>query len=279
VSPVDEKRQMTRRPSAASNPRQAEAEKAGLASAPEVRLYQIVARRMAKLIADNWQSPNWRMPSERELAEDLGVSRPVVREALIALEMRGLVEVRGRSGIVVRPPSGEPSPFDAPIGDIGPGPFELLEARLAVEASAAALAAEKATPYDIAHLQECIARMEQESDVQLLHEKGDREFHMTIARMTGNEIIVSIVQTLWEMRDDSAMWRKLHEHIHAPSVRALWIGDHHAVLAAMKLRNADAAYKAMSRHIRNVIEELLAADEAGRFGLAEAAKDENPTKI
>ena len=99
----------------------------------------------------------------------------------------------------------------------------------------------------------------------LLNEKGDRDFHMTIAKMTGNAIIFSMVEALWAQRDESMMWRKLHEHIHAPSVRPLWIGDHHAVLAALRMRNPDAAYKAMARHIRNVSNELLEADERGRF--------------
>ena len=106
--------------------------------------------------------------------------------------------------------------------------------------------------------------MHRETDVVLLQEKGDRDFHLTVARMTNNAIIVSMVEGLWSLRDSSVMWRKLHEHIHAPNVRPLWIGDHHAVLAAIRMRNPDAACKAMARHIRNVIDELLEADERGR---------------
>lgn len=228
------------------------------------RLYQVVARQIARLIEQNAKDKSWRMPTERDLAEELGVSRPVVREAVIALEMRGIVEVRGRAGIVVLPARSGSFGFELAGGDIGPGPFELLEARLAIEASAAALAAERATKYDILALEECIAQMEQETEVLLLQEKGDRDFHMTIARMTNNAIIVSMVEALWAQRDESIMWRKLHEHIHAENVRPLWIGDHHAVLSALRMRNPDAAYKAMARHIRNVMTELLEADERGR---------------
>ena len=229
------------------------------------RLYQVVARQLARMIEENAGNRNWRMPSERELAEELGVSRPVIREAVIALEMRGIVEVKGRAGIVVLPARVSQVSFDLPDSDIGPGPFELLEARLAIESSAAALAAERATSYDLMILEECIHRMERETNVVLLQEKGDRDFHMTIAKMTGNAIIVSMIEALWAQRDESVMWKKLHEHIHAESVRPLWIGDHHAVLSALRLRNPDAAYKAMARHIRNVINELMEADERGRF--------------
>ena len=229
------------------------------------RLYQVVARQIARLIEQNAKDKSWRMPTERDLAEELGVSRPVVREAVIALEMRGIVEVRGRAGIVVLPPRAGSFGFELVGGDIGPGPFELLEARLAIESSAAALAAERATKYDLLALEECIAQMERETEVLLLQEKGDRDFHMTIARMTNNSIIVSMIETLWAQRDESVMWKKLHEHIHAESVRPLWIGDHHAILSALRMRHPDAAYKAMARHIRNVMSELLDADERGRF--------------
>jgi DNA-binding FadR family transcriptional regulator len=216
------------------------------------------------LIVRDARGPDWRLPSERELAEELGVSRPVIREAIIALEMRGIVEVRGRSGVIAKAPA---ETFSFGATDTGPGPFELLEARLAIESSAAALAAEKITSEGLTYLAECISRMEQETDVELLNEKGDRDFHAFVAEATDNSLIISMVKGLWDMRDASPMWRKLHEHIHAPTVRPLWIGDHYAVLTALRLRNPDAAYKAMRKHIRNVISELMTAEEAGRFEL------------
>jgi DNA-binding FadR family transcriptional regulator len=178
--------------------------------------------------------------------------------------MRGIVEVRGRSGVIAKAPA---ETFSFGATDTGPGPFELLEARLAIESSAAALAAEKITPEGLTYLAECISRMEQETDVELLNEKGDRDFHAFVAEATDNSLIISMVKGLWDMRDASPMWRKLHEHIHAPTVRPLWIGDHYAVLTALRLRNPDAAYKAMRKHIRNVISELMTAEEAGRFEL------------
>jgi len=235
-------------------------------SAPELRLYQAVARQIADMIVNDARAPDWRLPSERELAEAFAVSRPVIREAMIALEMRGIVEVRGRSGVVVKAPA-ESFSFAAALSDTGPGPFELLEARLAVEAGAAAMAAEKITPDGLGFLADCIARMERETHVELLKETGDRDFHAYIAEATGNSLIISMVRGLWDMRDASPMWRKLHEHIHAQAVRPLWIGDHYAVLTALRLRNPDAAYKAMSKHIRNVISELMLAEEAGRLDL------------
>jgi DNA-binding FadR family transcriptional regulator len=227
----------------------------------ENRLYQSVARRIAAIIRANDHDPGWRVPSERELAEQLQVSRPVIREALIALEMRGVVEVRGRSGIVVLPSMGCQVNFEPLGADIGPGPFEMLEARLAIEPGTAALAAERVTQYDIALLEECIAQMHREPDEAFWADGADQTFHLAVARMTGNAVIVNMIETLWVQRQQSPMWHRLIAHIEARNVRPLWIGDHHAILAALRLRNSQAAYKAMSRHIRNVIAEFSEAED------------------
>ena len=234
------------------------------------RLYEVVAREIVQMISVNRGSSDWRLPSERELSEKLKVSRPVIREAVIALEVRGIVEVRQRQGIVVLAIPSTRLHAER-IGDIGPGPFELLEARLAIESSAAALAADRITAEDLSRLESYIGDMQQENDVVLLNERGDRNFHMLIARATQNVAIVSMIESLWSQRDSSLMWKKLHEHIHAPSVRPLWIGDHHAILSALRLHNSEAAYKAMARHIRNVTNELLEAHGRGSITLDGAA--------
>src|SRR6186997_2777327 len=101
------------------------------------RLYEQIAQQLAKSIADGKHEVGQRLPSERELAQTFGVSRPTVREAIIALELDGLVDVRLGSGVYVknrRPPGGTESAKDI-------GPFELLEARRIIEGEACALAA------------------------------------------------------------------------------------------------------------------------------------------
>src|SRR6187200_2430011 len=107
------------------------------------RLYRQIADQIAALIDAGEYSSGQRLPPERDLARQLGVSRPSVREALIALEVEGLVEVRIGSGIYVRgaaPGGGSPGgPAEAAAG-----PFELLRARYVIEAECAALAARSA---------------------------------------------------------------------------------------------------------------------------------------
>src|SRR5437667_1767217 len=107
------------------------------------RLYRQIAEQIRTLIRDGEFVPGARLPPERDLAKQLGVSRPSVREALIALEVEGLVEVRIGSGIYVQrgaaTRSDEPSSVHAAAG-----PFELLRARHVIESECAALAAKSA---------------------------------------------------------------------------------------------------------------------------------------
>jgi GntR family transcriptional regulator, hexuronate regulon transcriptional repressor len=106
------------------------------------RLYQAVAERLAKSIAAGDFKPGDRLPAERDLAEQFDVSRTTIREAIIALEIQGVVEVRIGSGVYVTKsqPKGKALPIEMDIGA-----FELTEARLLLEGEVAALAAVNAT--------------------------------------------------------------------------------------------------------------------------------------
>lgn len=225
------------------------------------RLYQVVARQVARLIEEHRSDPNWRLPSERELAEELQVSRPSVREAIIALEMRGIVEVRGRAGIVILPPTASVLNFDAANTDVGAGPFEILEARKAVESSAAAIAATRATAQDLMLLEENIAGMERARTIEGT-DPADREFHRIIAGMTGNAVIISMIEALWTQQESSRMWKAIHQRIYSADVQPLWIGQHYGILTALKLRNPEAANKAMWQHIASVASELMNSNGA-----------------
>src|SRR6187431_198812 len=117
------------------------------------RLYEQIAQQLARAIADGKYEIGQRLPSERELAQTFEVSRPTVREAIIALELDELVEVRLGSGVYVKnrqPPSGAEGAKDI-------GPFELLEARHAIEGEACALAALRIDDAQLRQLSELVA--------------------------------------------------------------------------------------------------------------------------
>src|SRR5450830_1108885 len=145
----------------------------------EPRLYRIVADRIGQLIAAEGLLPGARLPSERDLATKLSVSRASLREALIALELGGVIEVRGGSGVYV---SEIPEPADTDLPEAGPGPFEVLSARRLIESEIAAIAARVATDSAIDAILQAVVEMEKNHDNYSSNEQADRNFHLAIAR-------------------------------------------------------------------------------------------------
>src|SRR5215218_8540447 len=161
------------------------------------RLYRQIADQIAALIERGEYGPGARLPPERDLAKQLGVSRPSVREALIALEVEGYVEVRIGSGVYVAGPrAGEP-PAALPADS---GPFELIRARWLIEAECAALAAKSATRAQIRAIEEALDGMDAERERGVVPLAADRQFHLRIAEASGNSALALVVKTLWDQR-------------------------------------------------------------------------------
>jgi DNA-binding FadR family transcriptional regulator len=218
------------------------------------RLYEQISRTIASSIAAGKYAIGQRLPSERELAQSFGVSRPTVREAIIALELDGLVEVRLGSGVYVLhrvPPGGK-----AAIKDIGP--FELLEARRAIEGEACALAALRITDEQIDELSALIEEMRDDNqhDEIASSEVADRRFHELIATATQNTAMFAAVQTMWETRTRSPQTHLVDDRVRAQGLKPS-ITEHVAIVRALKQRDPEAAREAMHRHISRVIERLL----------------------
>jgi len=210
------------------------------------RLYRQIAEQIAGLIAAGEFARGARLPAERELATLLGVSRTSVREAIISLEIAGLVEVRVGTGIFVTsgPAASETG------GDNGPGPFELLDARMLVEGEIAALAAANAKAEDVAALRQALARMNAHADDFAIREETDREFHLCIARATGNGSLELVVEGLWNQRAE--LWGRIQQHFHTEALAKQTLRDHAAILAAIAAHDGVAARAAMHRHIGRV---------------------------
>jgi len=231
------------------------------------RLYRQIADQLRALIAKGEFAVGARLPAERDLARQLGVSRPSVREALIALEVEGWVEVRTGSGVYVinrEPPSGQTG-----FKDIGP--FELLEARRAIEGEACALAATRMDDAQIAQLSELISEMRNENqhDDVVMSEDADRRFHELIASSTQNSGMVAAVQMLWDARMRSPQNRSMSRKVRARGVKPR-IDEHTAIVRALKRRDPDAARAAMREHLSRVMEELLEVTEVEELERARA---------
>ncbi|MCC8400615.1 FadR family transcriptional regulator [Paraburkholderia sp. MMS20-SJTN17] len=221
------------------------------------RSYVGLAKQIHKLIAAGDVGPGARLPSERTLAERFGVSRTQVREAIIALEVQGVVEVRVGSGIyVAQAAQASAAMFKLPRG---PGPIETLRARSVIESGIAALAAAERKDSDLDRLFGALRAMCENMDDKAANEAADRDFHLAIARATGNEMLVLVVTAMWDNSRADPLWKKIEEHFHTPALRAASQNDHQRIFAAIMTRDASAARTAMQAHLARVIGEFTQA--------------------
>jgi DNA-binding FadR family transcriptional regulator len=212
------------------------------------RLYRQIADQIRGLIGSGEFPAGSRLPPERDLARQLGVSRPSVREALIALEVEGLVEVRIGSGIYVLGP-GEKHAGEVPAEiQAEAGPFELLRARYVIESECAALAAKSARKTQLANIGEALDQMQREIDSEKQPLDGDRLFHLRIAEATGNGALVAVVKMLWDERT-GPLYQQLEHHYDTPALWLSAMAEHRSVLKAIAGHDAAGARAAMQRHL------------------------------
>ncbi len=225
--------------------------------APE-RSYQRLAAQILALIQQGEFSVGMRLPAERALAERFDVSRTSVREAIIALELQGIVEVLGGSGIYVCQATNNLPKTSAFMPEAGPGPFELLRARCLIESEIAAAAAEVRKDSDLDCIFEALADMRRHMDDKLANEAADRRFHLHIAEATGNSVLLQMVTGLWD-HAKGPVWAKIDGHFHSPTLRVSSQEDHQRVLDALIARDPMAARAAMRAHLERVMKEFAQA--------------------
>lgn len=222
------------------------------------RSYQKLAARIAALIHEGEFEVGARLPSERSLAERFDVSRTLVREAIIVLELQSAVEVRGGSGIYVCAAAAAPMRSTTFVPPSGPGPFELLRARCLIESEIASVAAENRKDADLDRIFAALAAMREQMHDKVANEAADRLFHLRIAESTGNSVLLQMVTALWD-HTKAPIWSQMESHFHTPALRRASQDDHQRVFSAVLERNAEAARSAMRAHIERVIGEFAQA--------------------
>lgn len=208
---------------------------------------QIVAQFRA-LIADQRLQPGDRLPAERDLARILGVGRSTIREAMRALESLHIVETRGGQGTFL-------VASDVPLTilpgtALSPGAHAaLLEARRLVEPQIAALAAQRATPEELAAARDILASQAAAVAAGGMGTDADAAFHALLCEMARNPVLCQLRESL----DDTL--RRSREAIHAVPTRPLAsLREHEVVLAALEARDAGRAEQAMKAHLQAVSE-------------------------
>jgi len=226
------------------------------------RLYRQIADQIAALIERGEYGAGQRLPPERDLAKQLGVSRPSVREALIALEVEGYVEVRIGSGVYVigsgHAPRAEPLPADS-------GPFELIKARRLIEAECAALAAKSASRVQIRAMEEALDQMESERDRGVMPLGADRLFHLRIAEASGNSALALVVKTLWDQRQ-GPLFLRLEHHFDTPELWTVAIREHRDIVAAIARHDSGGARSAMRQHMNHAAKRFSQSWEKKKKG-------------
>lgn len=237
------------------------------------RLYQAVADQIAGLIRTAEYRPGDRLPTERELVRQLGVSRPVIREAMIALELAGLVEVRSGSGVYVRhrPSPVQPSGADAVSSEIGP--FDILAARLAVEGEIAAAAAENAAAEDLAEMAAAIEQMRLAAQAGRPTKPANQRFHRALAIAAKNPMLLKLADAIWaELPNRGPIWARLDARRQMRSTR---VAEHELILRAIAERDPNRARAATRAHLQASIKDYLddtAADPTGSEDLQEVGR-------
>ena len=210
------------------------------------RLYRQISNQLRELIVSGEFPVASRLPSERDLAVQLGVSRPSLREALIALEVEGYIEVRMGSGIYVcELPAQPPEGFDLSGEE---GPLELIQARALLEGDVAATAAKLGKKRHFDAVRDAIDQMEADALAGVKPLDADRQFHVAIAEATGNSVLVGVVRRMFDLRL-GPLFDQLHSHFETPEVWAQAIAEHRAVLAALRARDPEQAREAMRHHM------------------------------
>ena len=219
----------------------------------ERRLYRGIVDQILSSIDSGEFPAGGRLPPERELAERYSVSRPTIREAVIALEALERVEVKTGSGVYVLESSRGWNGIDLSIS-----PFELTEARAMIEGEAAALAAVMITNEQLGDLE--LALNEMADDSATVYENADKKFHQIISRATGNKMMETVIESLWYVRDSSPSVHRAYQAICETDGRER-VSEHLEIFEALKNRQDTAARHAMHQHFSRIISKLIAAEE------------------
>lgn len=219
------------------------------------RLYQQVADQIRALIAKNAFAPGTRLPPERDLAQQLGVSRPSLREGLIALEIDGSVEIRMGSGVYVCPAAERLAPAAAALGE---SPSELMQARAVIEGAAVMLACARVTSDGLIRLREALNRMRMEIEHGRSPVEYDRQFHLMIGTLSGNSVLSRLIGELFDERH-SPISSQLRGHCEGAQSWGAALDEHDAILQALEAADPLTAQTAMRQHLKASIDRWISS--------------------
>lgn len=220
--------------------------------------YSDVAALLLERIRSDKLPTGTRLPSERHLAEEFGVSRPTVREALAALGVMGTLETRVGAGTYVIA-----TDVPAESDSLGASPYDILEGRLLVEPGLAKLAASRRDRQGLSAIDRAVREIEREAQAgkDTVPTESDRRFHLAITRAAANDVLMQVALPLWDAMSQT-LWRRFKELTwNADQTRQIAI-EHRHIYEAIQSRDPDRAHFEMEYHIRRVQRDLFETPEA-----------------
>ena len=215
------------------------------------RLFWSIVDKIEALIDSGVYSPGSRLPPERELAETFNVSRPTIREAIIALEVREKIEVKTGSGIYVL----------KQVNQLGlhkeVNAFEVTQARALIEGEVAAIAATTITEDELISLHQTLVDMENSQFIAA----ADKKFHQIIANATRNSAMILSAENLWKLRSSTPEIIKDYDSVCSKD-NSKTLAEHTAIYQALKSGDATQARLAMHSHFNRLINALFDAVES-----------------
>ena len=246
-----------------------------------------VIRQVEWLILQGVLRPGDRLPAERELSVQLRVSRPVLRDALKDLEMRGLILSRHGGGTFVANVISDvfAEPVMELIASHRKAIYDYLDYRKEIEAVAAGMAAERATDADLAMLSGMMETMRSAHKTGDFTEeaKADVEFHNTVSEIAHNIILLHTLRSCYRLHMDGVFYNRTLLY-NLPGVRADLLAQHETIASAIASRDPDAARKASKAHIAYVEQKLaeaetvMARDSVSRLRLTRS-EERKPTNL
>jgi GntR family transcriptional regulator, transcriptional repressor for pyruvate dehydrogenase complex len=207
-------------------------------------LYERLVEHLRAYVVEAGLSAGDRLPSERELSERLGVSRASVRQAIVALEVQGVLEVKHGEGTFLRTARVDTLPI-AQLADLKRRLPDILDAREAIEVKLAELAAERRTESDLDAIDAALEKMQQEIDIGTTGEHGDHDFHQSVVRAARSELLARMhAQILKDIELSS------HETVDQIGTPKTLLEQDRRIRDAIRAREGPAAASAMRDHLK-----------------------------
>lgn len=224
----------------------------------------IAAEMLIEAIKKQKLLPGDKLPPERIISKEMGLSRNTIREAISALQIMGILETRHSQGnFIVN--SVDKNNYDTLISLIfknGDDPFALIDARIAFEPGAAVLAGRAGTKKDMLNLSACFKRIQKAllaNDIET-YRLEDHAFHLQIAQITRNPLVVNTISSLLNAMNQP-LWQTMKKALADAKLRDERIREHEAILLAVNERDDAAIHRSVRTHLENSKARFFPEDE------------------